>query len=145
MAERGTLQDRINLFLKRAKHFNYAFIGVISVLFVVSLLVYKFFSLPVSPKLVVYIYTFQIISGAFSYLIAFIVRRKMFPVKAEEDPYWSYTAVRRYFWSYVLLSFPFGIGFLFFIIAGNLSVLTLGYIISICGLILFRPRRGDVI
>lgn len=143
MAQR-TPQDKGELFIKRAKQFNLAFVISITVLFLVSLLLYKFFSLPVSPKLVLYTYTIQITTGAIAYLVSFLVRKKMLPVRMSEE-YWSYTAVRRYFWSYVLICIPFGIGFLFYIFAGNLSVLTLGYLISLCGLILFRPRKGDVI
>lgn len=141
MAERS---DKSELFIKRAKQFNLAFVVSITVLFLVDLALYRFFSMPVSPKLLLYVYSLQIMSAIVAYLVAFLVRKRMFPVRTSEA-YWSYTAVRRYFWSYVLLSLPFFIAFIFYIFAGNLSALVLGYILSLCGLIIFRPKEGDVV
>ncbi len=143
MAQR-TFSDKGELFIKRAKHLNLAFIVSITLFFVVCLALYSFFSMPVSPKLVIYVYSFEIVSALIGYGISLLVRKKMFPISMSEE-YWSYTAVRRYFWSYVLLTVPFGIAFLFYMFAGNLSALTLGYLLSLCGLIIFRPRKGDVI
>ncbi len=140
----GTASDKSALFIKRAKQFYLSFVVSITLFFVVGLALYKFFSMPVSARLVLYIYGAEVVTGLLAYGIAFLVRRRMFPVSTSEE-YWSYTAVRRYFWSYVLICLPFGIAFLFFIFAGNLSALVLGYLISLCGLILFRPRKGDVI
>ncbi|WP_457600576.1 hypothetical protein [Hydrogenivirga sp.] len=140
----GATPDKGELFIKRAKQLNLAFIVSISVFFFVSLGLYSFFSMPVSARLVLYVYGAEVFSALIAYLVAFFVRRKLFPVSMS-DTYWSYTAVRRYFWSYVLLCIPFGIAFLFFLFAGNFSALLLGYLLSLCGLILFRPRRGDVI
>ncbi len=136
--------DKGELFIKRAKHFNLAFIVSITVLFLVNLALYSFFSMPVSTKLLLYVYSSQIVSALTAYSVAYLIRKRMLPVKTSES-YWSYTAVRRYFWSYVLISVPFGIGFLFYLFAGNLSSLLLGYLLSLCGLIIFRPRRGDVV
>jgi len=141
MAERS---DKSELFIKRAKQFNLAFVVSITVLFLVDLALYRFFSMPVSPKLLLYVYSLQILSAIVAYLVAFLVRKRMFPVRTSEA-YWSYTAVRRYFWSYVLICVPFGIAFLFYLFAGNFSSLLLGYLLSLCGLIIFRPRKGDVI
>ena len=136
--------DKGELFIKRAKHFNLAFIVSITVLFLVNLALYSFFSMPVSTKLLLYVYSSQIVSALTAYSVAYLIRKRMLPVRTSEI-YWSYTAVRRYFWSYVLISVPFGIGFLFYLFAGNLSSLLLGYLLSLCGLIIFRPRRGDVV
>ncbi len=140
----GTTSDKGELFVKRAKQLNLAFAGTVTLFFVVGLALYSFFSMPVSPRLILYIYGVELATGVIGYAVAFLVRKKMFPVSMT-DRYWSYTAVRRYFWSYVLLCVPFGIAFLFFIFAGSFSALLLGYLLSLCGLILFRPRKGDVI
>ncbi len=137
-------KDRVDTFIKRAKQFNLSFIAGITILFVASLITYEFFSMPVSPKLLLYVYILIGLSTLVSYGVSALVRKKMFPVSTQ-DPYWSYTAVRRYFWSYVLLCMPFGIAFLFFLFAGNLSALVLGYLASLCGLILFKPKKGDVL
>jgi hypothetical protein len=143
MAQRDTT-DKSRLFIKRARHFNLSFIGGITVLFVASLATYSYFSMPVTSRLILYVYLILLLSGVLSYAVAFAVRKKMFPV-SRDDPYWSYTAVRRYFWSYVLLSVPFFLSFIFFLFAGNLSALLLGYFLSLCGLIIFRPKEGDVL
>lgn len=143
MAEKS-VTDKGELFIKRAKQLNKAFLVSISVFFVISLLLYRFISLPVSAKLVVYIYVFELVSAVLAYGSAALIRVKMFPVSTSEA-YWSYTAVRRYFWSFVLLCIPFGIGFVFYFFVGNMSALVLGYLLSVCGLIIFRPRKGDVI
>ncbi len=143
MAQR-TAQDKGVLFVKRARQLNLSFVVSLTVIFFVCLVLYRFFSMPVSARLVLYVYTLQIALALLGFLIAFTVRRRMFPVRVS-DKDWSYTAVRRYFWSYVLLCLPFGIGFLFYLFAGNLSALLLGYLLSVCGLIVFRPRKGDVV
>jgi len=143
MAE-GVTRNKGELFIKRAKQLNGAFLASLSVIFVVCLLLYPFFSMPVSYRLILYVYALELISAAVGYGIAFLVRSRMLPVSMQ-DELWSYTAVRRYFWSWVLLCLPFGAGFLFFLFAGNLSALVLGYLLSLCGLIVFRPRRGDVV
>ncbi len=140
MAQRS---DRGELFIRRARQFNLAFVVSITILFLVNLALYEFFSMPVSPKLLVYVYSAQALLTLLAYSVAYIVRKRLFPVRMSEA-YWSYTAVRRYFWSYVLLSLPFGIAFVFYLFAGDLPNLFLGYLLSLCGLIIFRPRKGDV-
>lgn len=140
----GTASNKSELFIKRAKQFNLAFIVSITVLFAVCLALYRFFSMPVSAELILYVYGIEIFTAVLGYTVAFIVRRKLFPVKTSEE-YWSYTAVRRYFWSYVLICVPFAVAFVFFIFAGSFSALLLGFFLSLCGLIVFRPKKGDVI
>ena len=140
----GTTNDKGQLFIKRAKQLNLAFVVSITLFFLVSSALYSFFSMPVSPKLITYVYAIELMSALFGWSVAWLVRKKMFPVSMSEE-FWSYTAVRRYFWSYVILGIPFGFAFIFYLFAGSLSALTLGYILSVCGLIVFRPRRGDVI
>ncbi len=140
----GATRNKGELFIKRARQFNGAFLVSLSVIFVVCLFLYPYFSMPASYRLVLYVYVLQLISAVVGYGVSLLVRSRMFPVSMR-DEFWSYTAVRRYFWSWVLLCLPFGIGFLFFLFAGNLSALVLGYLLSLCGLIVFRPRRGDVV
>jgi uncharacterized membrane protein len=139
----GDDKDRAELFLRRARHLNLAFISAVSLVFVASLATYEFFSMPVSFKLLLYVYGLEAGTGLLAYSLSFLLRRR-FPVRTSED-LWSYRAVRVYFWSYTLLCVPFGVSFLFYLFAGSLSALILGYLISICGLIIFRPREGDVL
>jgi len=143
--DKGAQEDKRKLFLKRARHFNLSFILSLSVFLLVSVALYRFFSMPVSPKLLVYVYAIEVASALLGYGIAFAVRKTMLPVRVSGDAYWSYTAVRRYFWSYVVLCLPFFLAFLFYLFAGNLSSLLLGYVLSVAGLVAFRPREGDVV
>ncbi len=130
-------------FVRRARHLNLAFIFTITLLFIASTATYSFMAMPVVPKLLLYIYGIEIVTGVFAFLISYLLRRR-FPVRTSEK-LWSYLAVRVYFWSYVLLSIPFCVAFLFYIFAGNLPALIMGYVISLCGLIIFRPKKGDVV
>ena len=141
MAERDP-DTRGQVFIRRSRHLNLSFVFALTAVFLASLFMHESFSMPVSPKLVSYVYLLEVLSGAASYTTAFLLRRR-FPVSTSDD-LWTYKAVRIYFWSYILLSIPFDIAFLFYLFAGNLSTLVLGYLISVCGLMLFRPRRGDV-
>ncbi len=145
MANGNLTEDKRRLYLKRAKQLNRAFIAVILLFYLICLAAYEFFRMPVSNKLSIYVYSIISGLGVLSYLSAFLIKRKMFPVNTSEDKYWSYTATRRYFWSYVMLSFPFFISFVFYIFAGHLSSLTLGFLISVVGLLIFKPKEGEVI
>ena len=144
MANGNSLEDKLKLYVKRATHLNRAFLFVASFFYLICLISYSFFSMPVSPRLSLYMYALIVMVGVFGYGVAFFVKKRMFPIDPRKDPYWSYTATRRYFWSFVSLSFPFFISFVFYIFAGHLSSLTLGFIITALGLVLFRPRREDL-
>jgi len=143
MAERDT-QDKKRLFVKRAKQFAYAFIFGYTLLLLGAFILYPYFKLPVSPKLVKYVYAAEVISGALSYLFAFIIRKVFIPVKAEGE-YWGFIAMRRYFWSYALITLPYFIGYAMFVFSGHLQSVLLGYAISTLGVLLFLPREGDVV
>ena len=143
MAERDT-QDKKRLFIKRAKHFAYAFIGGYTLLLLGAFILYPYFKMPVVERLVHYVYTAEVISGLVSYLLSFLIRKIFLPVKAQGE-YWGYIAMRRYFWSYVLLTTPYFIGYAFFVFAGHIQSVLLGYTVSTLGVLLFLPREGDVV
>ncbi|WP_164930698.1 hypothetical protein [Aquifex aeolicus] len=140
----GDTPDKKRLFIKRAREFAYAFIGGYTLLLIGAFILYPYFKMPVVEKLVYYVYTAEIISGAISYLIAFLIRKFFLPVKAQGE-YWGYIAMRRYFWSYFLLTTPYFIGYAFFVFAGHIQSVLLGYAISTLGVLLFLPREGDVV
>ncbi len=143
MAERDT-QDKKQLFIKRARQFAYSVIFGYTLLLVGAFILYPYFKLPVSQKLVKYVYIAEALSGAFTYTVAFLVRKIFLPVKAEGE-YWGYIAMRRYFWSYALITLPYFIGYAMFVFSGHLPSVLLGYAISTLGVLLFLPREGDVI
>ncbi len=143
MAE-GANQDKKKLFIKRARQFAYSVIFGYTLLLVGAFILYPYFKMPVVPELVRYVITAQVISAVFSYGVSFLVRKLFLPVKAEGN-YWGYIAMRRYFWSYALITLPYFLGYLFFMFAGHIQSVILGYILSSAGVILFLPREGDVV
>jgi len=76
--------------------------------------------------------------------IGLLIKKRAFPVDSSKDPYWSYTATRRYFWLFLLSLVPFAFSFIVFIVFALIEVLLLGYVLSLCGLILVRPKEEDV-
>jgi len=142
MAERDI--ERKELFVKRAKEFAYAFLFGYTLLLIGAFILYPFFKMPVSPKLVKYVYLLELGSGLISYGLSFLIRRFCLPVKAEGE-YWGFIAMRRYFWSYAFLTTPYFIGYVMFVFSGHLPSLLLGYFISSLGVIIFLPKKGDVI
>ncbi|RUM31010.1 MAG: hypothetical protein DSY42_03510 [Aquifex sp.] len=143
MAERNS-EDKKQLFIKRARQFAYSVIFGYSLLLIAAFILYPFFKLPVVPRLVKYVVIAEVVSGIFAYAIAFLVRKVFLPVKAEGE-YWGFIAMRRYFWSYALITVPYFIGYIFFIFVGHIESVILGYLISTVGVLLFLPRDGDVV
>ncbi|NPA32427.1 MAG: hypothetical protein GXO04_02240 [Aquificae bacterium] len=142
MAQRDT-QDTKHLFIKRARQFAYAFIFGYTLLLIGALILYPHFHLPVVPRLKRYIFQAQLASALISYALAYLIRKLFLPVKARGKD-WGYIAMRRYFWSYALLTLPYAIGYLFFMFAGHIENVLLGYALSTLGVLLFLPREGDV-
>jgi len=133
------------LYRKRAKQLFYAYLGLLTLIFLASLVLYPFFALPLLLKLLIYIAGFVFFFALLSIPLAIYLRKKLFPVETNKDPYWSYTATRRYFWLFVLVSLPFFIAFLIYLIFASLLVLFLGYTLSLVGLLLVKPKEEDVI
>ena len=140
----GNSQDKKRIFIKRARDFAIFVIVSYTVLLVVAFALYPYFKMPVSEKLVEYVYKAELVSGFFAYFISFLIRKFFLPVKAQGE-YWGFIAMRRYFWSYALLTVPYFIGYLMFFFTGHIKSVILGYLISTAGVILFLPRKGDVI
>ncbi|WP_096602939.1 hypothetical protein [Hydrogenobacter hydrogenophilus] len=136
--------DKRDLYRKRAKQFYYAFLSFISLLFVGSLATYPFFNLPLSSKVILQASLIVMLSALFSFPLAFFVRKRIFPVRTAQDIWWSYSATKGYFWSFVVSSTPFAIAFVIYLIIASLVVISLGYLLSFCALILLRPKEEDI-
>lgn len=137
--------EKLKLYRKRSRQFYYSFIVSTTILFLACLPLYFYFKLPLHPQLVYSLLIIILLLGLLSLSLAYFLKRKLFPVNSSKDIYWSYTATRRYFWLFSLVLVPFFLSFIFFIIFAPLSLLFLGYILSLCGLILIRPREEDLI
>ncbi len=135
----------LNIYRRRAKQFYYAFLTFLSLVLLGSLILYPFFKLPLPAKMLIYASSLVLLVAMFSIPISLVIRKRGFPVISDTDPYWSYTATRRYFWSFVIAGLPFGVAFLIYIIFASLLVLFIGYFLTLCGLILVRPREEDVV
>ncbi|MFN7065021.1 MAG: hypothetical protein ACK4OF_02575 [Aquificaceae bacterium] len=88
---------------------------------------------------------FVVLSGVVCVPVAYLLRKRSFPVDSSKDIYWSYSATRRYFWLFTLSLVPFGLSLILFVVFASLTLLVLGDLLSLCGLILVRPREEDVI
>lgn len=136
--------DKRDLYKKRAKQFYYAFLSFISLLFLGSLATYPFFKLPLPSKVIIQSSLIVVLSAILTFPLAFLIRKRFFPVRVAQEPYWSYTATKVYFWSFVVSSTPFTIAFIIYLIIASLVVLFLGYLLSFCALILLRPKKEDI-
>lgn len=138
-------EELLGVYKRRAKHLYYAFVIFLSLIFFGALLLYHLFKLPLSSKLVLYANLCVIFVATLSLPLSLFIRRRCFPVDTSRDRYWSYTATRRYFWAFVIAGLPFATAFLIYIIFASLTVLFLGYLSTLCGLILIKPREEDVL
>ncbi len=136
--------EKIHIYRRRSRHLHYAFVASLLVLYLACLPLYPYFKVPLHENLVNFLTFFVLATGLFSVLPALILKKRLFPVEVQKDSYWSYTATRRYFWLYVLCLVPFGFAFLAFVAFASLQVLSAGFILSLCGLILIRPKEEDV-
>ncbi len=123
----------------------YAFLASLTLILLACLPLYPYFKVPIHPNLFYSMLIFVALLGALCIPTAYFIRKKAFPVDSSKDVYWSYTATRRYFWLYVLCALPFAFSLLFFVVFSPLLPLFFGYLLSLCGLILIRPREEDVI
>lgn len=136
--------DKRDLYRKRAKQFYYAFLSFISLLFVGSLATYPFFNLPLPSNVILQASLIVIMSAILTFPLALLIRKKILPVRTAQNIWWSYSATRGYFWSFVVSSTPFAIAFIIYLIIASSVVLFLGYLLSFCALILLRPKEEDI-
>lgn len=137
--------DKLELYRKRSKQLYYAFIAFTSFMFIACLGIYPYFKVPLAQSTVLRLSILTLLLGLLSTALALVLRRRAFPVKTSQDPYWSYTATRRYFWLFMLALLPYFFSFLVFVIFASIEVLLVGYSIGFFGLILLRPRKEDVV
>ena len=133
------------LFYERVKQFFGATVGLITLLFFACLPLYPYFKLPLHINLVLGGMLITLTLGIFSLILVLTLRKKLFPIYIKEETQWIQKAIRRCFWLYFLASLPFFFSFIVYIIFAPLSVLILGYVLSIFGLILLKPRKEDLI
>ncbi|MCS6875633.1 MAG: hypothetical protein NZM36_02080 [Aquificaceae bacterium] len=136
--------EKLQIYKKRARQLYFAFLLSTTTLFLACVPLYPYFKVPVHPNLAYFTLGLVFITGITGLTIAYTIRKKSFPVFSAADPYWSYTATRKYFWSYSLCLLPLFIAFLLFIVIARVDALFLGYLMSLCGLILLRPKEEDV-
>jgi hypothetical protein len=132
------------LYFKRARQFFFATLGFVSLAFFGCLPLYPYFKLPLHPNLVLGMLAFNLLLGVIFIPLALFLRKRLFPIKVEES-YWSQRATTRYFWLYFLVGIPFAFSFFAFIVFASLALLIEGYLLTVSGLILLRPREEDLI
>jgi len=133
------------LFYIRVRQFFKASLGLVTLIFVACLPLYPYFRLPLHINMVLGSMLITLTLSIFLVILALILRKRLFPIHTQKEKYWSQKAIRRYFWLYALVTLPFFFSFIVYIIFAPLSVLILGYFLSIFGLILLKPRKEDLI
>lgn len=133
------------LYRRRAKHFYYAFLFLLTLVFLASIVAYPFFKLPLPGKLRFYLNLLTLLSGSLFIPLSFLLKKRLFPILTEKDNYWSYTATKWYFWTFLMSGVPFFIAFLFYIIFAEVFTLMLGYVLSLMGLVLIKPKKEDIL
>ncbi|MFN3813405.1 MAG: hypothetical protein ACK4SM_02125 [Aquificaceae bacterium] len=135
----------LELYRKRARQFFYAFLSFLTIVFLASIATYPFFKLSLTKEFVAYLNLLVLLLGTFFLPLSLFLRRRFFPVLTEKDPYWSYTATRGYFWSFIVCGAPFLLAFLMYIIFAEVFTLVLGYALSLMGLVLIKPNKEDIL
>lgn len=139
--------DKKELFLKRANQFWKAFLGSLTIVYIALLFLYKLLKLPIDQykdiyiKLISYSTLALAISLLISFLLSFLVKRLYFPIDTSKE-YWSYSAMKGYFFSYIIYLIPFFISFVIYFVFAFLAILTAGFIISFALLYFNKPKES---
>ncbi len=139
--------DKKELFLKRANQFWKAFLGSLAIVYIALLFLYKILKLPIELpkdlylKLIFYSVVALTTTLVISFLLSFLVKRLYFPIDTSKE-YWSYSAMKGYFFSYMIYLIPFFISFVIYLVFTFLTVLTAGFIMSFLLLYFNKPKQN---
>ncbi|MCS7171782.1 MAG: hypothetical protein N3D14_00515 [Aquificaceae bacterium] len=136
--------EKLKLYRRRARQLYYIFLLSPNIILIACLPLYPYFKLPLHPNLSLFSLFFILGLGLISLPIAYLIKKKFFPVDTSSDHYWSYTATRGYFWVFTLCLLPFLFSLIFFVAIAQMRILLLGYSLSLCGLILLKPKEEDL-
>ncbi|RMH01566.1 MAG: hypothetical protein D6699_06720, partial [Aquificota bacterium] len=103
--------EKLSLYRKRARQLHYVFVIFSTLLFLACGAIYPYFSIPIATTTLVRLLVLVSMLGVVSLGLAYFLKRRLFPVDSSKDPFWSYTATRRYFWLFTLALAPYILSF----------------------------------
>ncbi|MFP3207000.1 MAG: hypothetical protein RXQ72_05690 [Hydrogenobaculum sp.] len=138
--------ELVDIFYKRAIMFWKSFLGLIIIAYIALLLSYFIIKLPIKLPFEIRFYLIggEIFLGIIVFFLSYFVKKQYIPVSIHE-PYWSYKAMKGYFWPYTIASAPFLFAGIFYLLVADLISLTVGFFISFLLIFYQKPRKGDII
>jgi len=136
----------VELFYKRAVIFWKGFLGVFILTYIAMLLSYFFIKLPIKlpSEIRLYLIGGEMFLGIIVFFLSYFVKKQYIPTSIHE-PYWSYKAMKGYFWPYAIASAPFLFAGIFYLIFADLISLSVGFFISFFVVFYQKPKKDDII
>jgi hypothetical protein len=92
--------ELVDIFYKRAIMFWKSFLGLITISYIALLLSYFIIRLPIKlpSEIRFYLIGGEVFLGIIVFFLSYFVKKQYIPVSIHE-PYWSYKAMKGYFWA----------------------------------------------
>ncbi len=138
--------ELVDIFYKRATMFWKSFLGLISIAYVGLLLSYFIIKLPIALPFEIRLYLIggEITLGVITFFLSLFVKKQYIPASIHE-PYWSYKAMKGYFWPYTIGSAPFLFAGIFYLLVADVISLSIGFVISFFIIFYQKPKKDDII
>lgn len=138
--------ELVDIFYKRATMFWKSFLGLITISYIALLLSYFIIKLPIKLPFEIRFYLVggELFLGMIVALLSYFVKKQYLPASVHE-PYWSYKAIKGYFWPYAIASAPFLFAGIFYLLVADLISLSVGFFISFFLIFYQKPKKDDII
>jgi hypothetical protein len=138
--------ELVDIFYKRATMFWKSFLGLITISYIALLLSYFIIKLPIKLPFEIRFYLIggELFLGIIVALLSYFVKKQYLPASIHE-PYWSYKAIKGYFWPYAIASAPFLFAGIFYLLVADLISLSVGFFISFFLIFYQKPKKDDII
>ncbi|MGC8650511.1 MAG: hypothetical protein ACP5S8_06040 [Hydrogenobaculum sp.] len=138
--------ELVDIFYKRATMFWKSFLGLITISYIALLLSYFIIKLPIKLPFEIRFYLIggELFLGMIVALLSYFVKKQYLPASVHE-PYWSYKAIKGYFWPYAIASAPFLFAGIFYLLVADLISLSVGFFISFFLIFYQKPKKDDII
>ncbi len=136
----------VDIFYKRATMFWKSFLGLLFISYIALLLSYFIIKLPIALPFEIRLYLIggEITLGIIVLFLSYFVKKQYLPASVHE-PYWSYKAIKGYFWPYTIASAPFLFAGIFYLLFADLISLSVGFFISFFIIFYQKPKKDDII
>ncbi len=138
--------ELVDIFYKRAIMFWKSFLGLLAISYIALLLSYFIIRLPIALpfELRLYLIVGEITLGVITWFLSYFVKKQYIPASVHE-PYWSYKAIKGYFWPYTIASASFLFAGIFYLLVADLVSLSVGFFVSFFIIFYQKPKKDDII